>query len=79
MHPASEALYRAIVEGRLTHPADPELDRHVAAAVSKSSPRGWQLAKAPGGGNVDGAIALAMCVSRAVEPAPAPTRLLGWL
>jgi phage terminase large subunit-like protein len=79
MHPASEALYRAVVEGRLTHPADPDLDRHVAAAVSKASPRGWQLAKAAGGGNVDAAIALAMCVSRAVEPTPPPTRLVGWL
>jgi phage terminase large subunit-like protein len=57
MCPASEALYRAVVEGRLTHPGDSELDRHVAAAVAKSSPRGWQLAKAPGGGNVDAVIA----------------------
>jgi phage terminase large subunit-like protein len=79
MHPASERLYRAIIEGRLTHLDDPALNRHVAAAVAKSSPRGWQLAKAPGGGNIDGAIALAMCVDRASEPPPPPTKFLGWL
>jgi phage terminase large subunit-like protein len=79
MHPASERLYRAVVEGRLTHPNDPKLNAHVAAAVAKSSPRGWQLAKAPGGGNVDGAIALAMAVERAGEPPPQPTRILGYL
>jgi phage terminase large subunit-like protein len=78
MHPASERLYRAIVEGRLTHPDDPALNRHVAAAVAKNSPRGWQLAKAPGGGNIDGVIALAMCVDRASEPVQ-ETRLVGWL
>ena len=78
MCPASEALYRAVVEGRLTHPADPALDRHVAAAVAKSTARGWQIAKAPGGGNVDGAISLAMCVERASEP-PQEVKLLGWL
>jgi phage terminase large subunit-like protein len=79
MHPASERLYRAIIEKRLTHPDDPALNRHVAAAVAKSSPRGWQLAKAPGGGNVDGAIALAMAVDRASEPPPEPPKFLGFL
>jgi hypothetical protein len=47
--------------------------------VAKSSPRGWQLAKAPGGGNVDAVIALAMAVSRAAEPPPPPAQLIGWL
>jgi phage terminase large subunit-like protein len=79
MHPASERLYRAIIEGRLTHPDNAALNRHVAAAVAKSSPRGWQLAKAPGGGNVDGVIALAMAVDRASEPPPPPTEFLGFL
>lgn len=78
MHPASEALYRAVIERRLTHPDDADLNRHIAAAVSKSTVRGWQLAKAPGGGNVDGAIALAMAVSRAAELQP-EARLVGWL
>ena len=79
MHPASEALYRAVVEGRLTHPDDPKLNAHVASAVAKSTPRGWQLAKTPGGGNVDGVIALAMAVDRTSVPPPPPTQVLGWL
>lgn len=77
MHPASESLYRAVIEGRLTHPDDPKLNAHIAAAVAKSSPRGWQLAKAPGGGNIDAVIALAMAVERASEPPHEPT--LRWL
>ena len=31
MIPASENLHRVITEGKLTHPGDPELDKHVAA------------------------------------------------
>lgn len=76
---ASAGLYRAVVEGRLTHPDDRILNAHVAHAVAKDSPRGWQVAKAPGGGNVDAAIALAMCVERASEPAKPEPRLVGWL
>jgi phage terminase large subunit-like protein len=76
---ASETLYRAVVEGRLTHPDDPALNRHVAAATAKQSPRGWQLAKAKGGGNNDAAIALALAVDRASQPQPDPPQLLGWL
>ena len=80
MSQASDALYRAVVEQRLTHPADVILDRHVAAAVAKDSPRGWTLTKAPGGGNIDAVIALAMAVQRAAEPpTQQPTEFLGWL
>ena len=79
MSPASEGLYRAVVEGRLCHPNDPALNSHVGAAVAKTSPRGWQLAKAPGGGNIDSAVALCMCVERAVEPKPQPPRFFGFL
>jgi hypothetical protein len=31
----SEKLHAVIVEERLQHPGDPELDRHVANAVAK--------------------------------------------
>ena len=79
MSSASETLYRAVVEGRLTHGNDPALNAHISAAVAKTGPRGWQLAKAPGGGNVDAAISLAMCVERAAEPKAQPKGLVGWV
>jgi phage terminase large subunit-like protein len=75
----SENLHRLIVEGRLQHPGDRELDRHVAAATAKPTPRGWRLVKAADSLQIDGVIALAMAVERASTPAPDPVRLLGWL
>jgi Phage Terminase len=41
MGPASEGLYAAIVEGKLTHPNDPEFNRHVANARFLSAGRRW--------------------------------------
>lgn len=80
MVPASEKLYAAIVEKRLTHPNDPTLNEHVARAVAKETPRGWRLDKANEGDQVDGVIALAMVVDR-VEASnrQKPARLIGWL
>ena len=78
MIPASSALYDAVVEKRLVHPDDPALNAHVAAAVAKNSRRGWRLDQAPGGGNIDGVVALAMAVERAAEP-PQEVKLVGWL
>ncbi len=40
MTPASERLYRAKIERRITHPNEPELNRHVANAVANDGPRG---------------------------------------
>lgn len=78
MVPASEQLYSAVVEGKLTHPNDPELNRHVAGAVAKQTPRGWRLDKSERGAQIDAVVALAMAVERADQPAE-PARLLGWL
>lgn len=78
MIPASEGLHRVIVERKLTHPGDPELDRHVAAAVAKQTPRGWRLDKLTKAAQIDGAVALAMAVARASVERPAPVRVLGW-
>ena len=39
---ASQVLYDAIVEGRLLHPDDPQLNRHVVAAVARHTRRGWR-------------------------------------
>lgn len=78
MGPASEKLYAAVIEKRLTHGNDPALNQHVANAVAKATPRGWRLDKPDRGGQVDALIALAMAVDRA-EQREEPARLLGWL
>jgi len=75
----SENLHRLVTEKRLRHPGDRELDRHAAAAVAKPTPRGWRLVKSAEAAQIDAVIALAMAAERASTPAPAPTRLLGWV
>jgi phage terminase large subunit-like protein len=74
----SERLHATIVEGRLQHPGDPELDQHVANAVAKSTPRGWRLVKSHDGAQIDGVIALAMASERAQTPVPV-AKFHGWL
>lgn len=76
---SSENLHRLVVERRLRHPGIAELDRHVAAAVAKPTPRGWRLVKSSDAAQIDAVIALSMAAERACAPAPAPPRLLGWL
>jgi hypothetical protein len=74
----SENLHRLIIEGRLRHHGDPELDRHVANAVATPTPRGWRLTKSADDVQIDGVIALAMAAERA-ERTEAPAKLLGWV
>jgi phage terminase large subunit-like protein len=76
--PASDRLHRAVIEHRLKHPNDPVLNRHVAAAVARDTPRGWRLEKAHRTASIDAVVALAMALERA-EAKPEPVRLLGWL
>ncbi len=75
---ASEGLHAAIVEGRLRHPGDPDLDRHIAAAIAKTTGRGWRLDKADRTAQIDAAVALAIAVERAQAPAPVAA-FHGWL
>lgn len=75
----SERLHGLVVEQRLRHPGVGELDRHVANAVAKPTPRGWRLTKSAEAGQIDAVIALAMAAARASTPAPPPARLLGWV
>lgn len=76
---ASEALYAAVVEGRLTHPDDPELNRHIAQCVARQTPRGPRLDKRKSRDQIDAAVALAMAIDRAAQPAEPEPVLLGWL
>jgi phage terminase large subunit-like protein len=78
MIPASERLYRAVVERRLVHPNDALLNRHAANAVARQSRRGWRLDSPARSVNIDSVVALAMALERA-EAKPAPVELLGWL
>jgi len=79
MQPASERLYRAIIERRLLHDGDAELAAHVHAATARTTRRGWRLHR-PGPEPIDAAVALAIALDRAeqhIEQPPA--QLLGWL
>jgi phage terminase large subunit-like protein len=78
MVPASERLYAAVVERRLTHGNDPDLNAHVAGAIAKQTNRGWRLDKSERGAQIDAVVALAMALERAEAP-DRPARLLGWL
>jgi phage terminase large subunit-like protein len=64
MVPASQRLHDAVVEGRLVHPDDPQLNAHVASAVARHGRRGWRLDKANRADKLDAAVALAMALDR---------------
>lgn len=78
MVPASERLYAAIVEQRLKHPNDPELNSHVAQAIARQTPRGWRIDKAKESDQVDALIALVMAIDRATQP-KRTAQFLGWI
>jgi hypothetical protein len=68
MVPASDRLYRAIVEKRLILPYNEELRQHAAAAIAKHSRRGWRIDKANRADNIDAIVAL--CIA----PRPSPNQ-----
>lgn len=78
MIPASDRLYRAIVERRLTLPDSEELRQHAANAIARHSRRGWRIDRAHRSDNVDGIIALCMALE-AMENQPEPVEVIGWL
>lgn len=78
MIPASDRLYRAVIDGRLVHPNDARLNAHAAAAIARHSRRGWRIDKANRADKIDAVVALCMAVERA-ESEPEPVRLVGWI
>jgi phage terminase large subunit-like protein len=78
MIPASQRLYDAIVEGRIVHPNDPQLNAHVAAAIARHGRRGWRIDKANRSDKIDAVVAMCMALDR-LENRPAPVKLLGYL
>jgi len=77
MIPASDRLYRAVVEQRLTLPDNPELRAHAHAAIARHSRRGWRLDKSQRSDNIDAIIAMCMALE-AAENQPAEFELLGY-
>ena len=75
--PATDRLYRAVTEGRLTHPDDPKLNAHVEGSMLRETRRGARIDKRPSSNN-DGVIALLMAVDR-MEHRPQAAKLLGWV
>lgn len=68
MMPASETLFRLVMEGTLEHDGDPVLRRHVYASVQKPKDRGWRLTRPAGTRRAnDAGIAMAMSVAMAVN------------
>lgn len=80
MIPASQALYRAIVDQQLTLPPDPELNQHAGSAIARHGRRGWRIDSPTSSRriNVDGVIALAIAL-RSLESAPTGLTLVGWV
>ena len=71
MIPASDRLYRAIIERRLTLPDNPQLRAH-AHAIARHSRRGWRIDKSQRSDNIDSIIALCMALE-AAENQPPPS------
>lgn len=78
MIPASAALHAAVVERRLTLPADDRLAQHAANTIARHSRRGWRIDKPDGRTPNDAIVALAMAVERA-QYRPQPLQVVGWL
>ena len=78
MLPASDRLYRAVVEKRLVLPDHDELRQHAANAVAKHSRRGWRLDSPGRDANIDAIVALAMALER-IEQQPEPVKVIGWI
>jgi len=76
--PGTDVLLRAVTEGRLVHPDDPALNRHVEGSRLRDTRRGVRIDKREGRNN-DGLVALLVAVSRMEVKPPEPVRLLGWL
>jgi phage terminase large subunit-like protein len=78
MTQSAEALYGAIMEGKLRHPNDARLNQHVNAAVVREAPAGIHFSKAKSRDQIDGLTVVAMAVGRVLKSKP-PPKLLGWL
>jgi phage terminase large subunit-like protein len=70
---AAQKLAETVAEGKLRHPDDPQLNRHILAASPKFVGESWKLVKGKSGHPIDGAIALAMALVMLTAEKPAST------
>ena len=78
MVPASDRLYQAVVQQRLTLPDSEELRQHMANTIARHNRRGWRLDKPSLEQSNDSIIAMCMALE-AMENQPEPVEVLGWL
>jgi len=73
-------LLEHIKRGELAHDGDEALATHVLNAVPRYNERGFTLQKSKSRGRIDGCIALALAVDRAVRPEVKSVReaLIAW-
>lgn len=67
MAPATDRLYAAVMDGRLSHDGDPDLSAHMGNAVAKSTAMGDVITKDKRGSTrkIDGAVAAIVAYDRA--------------
>ena len=79
MTPIIGSLFEAIKRGELRHDGDDLLATHVLNAVPRYSRLGFTLEKGKSRGKIDGAIALALAIDRALRAPAAPSEpLIAW-
>ena len=61
---ASQALYQAVMDGKIVHAGDPVLAAHVLAGTVKQHERGWRLVKGRDKRPIDALIAMALAYTR---------------
>jgi phage terminase large subunit-like protein len=73
-------LLELIKRGEIHHDGDPVLAMHVLNAVPRYNERGFTLQKSKSRGRIDGAVALALAVDRAIRPEVVPMRevMIAW-
>ena len=68
MTPICGSLLELIKRGEMRHDGDEALSTHVLNAIPRFNERGFTLQKSKSRGKIDGAIALALAVDRAIRP-----------
>lgn len=70
MVPVSQTFYDLSVSGAIAHDGDPALKRHVGNVVADARARGYRMSKTKRSKKIDAAIAAAIAIHRAQQPAP---------
>jgi phage terminase large subunit-like protein len=78
MTPICGSLLELIKDGQVKHDGDEILRTHVLNAVPRFNERGFTLQKSKSRGRIDGVIALALAVDRALRGEPPKEVLVAW-